>query len=46
MLPSWIHFVEHFTQNARGEGASTTTTRADSQTGHLTIAMTSALSST
>ena len=40
-LPSWIHLLPQRTQNARREGESTTTTRADSQTGHLTIPITS-----
>ena len=37
-LPSWIHLLEHFTQNALRAGESTITTLAESQTGHLTIA--------
>jgi len=34
-LPSWIQRVEHFTQKAFGDGDTTTTTLADSHTGHL-----------
>src|SRR5206468_465104 len=37
-LPSWIQRAEHFTQKALGVGERTTTTLADSHTGHLTNA--------